>query len=409
MIDFTEKIRWPGLGDKLISHGPHQLENAWLTKGCWSTYAEGYYRLADLGCHSVIDDRTSAPMDVLIFPIVFNYRQFLECQLKDMSQVARFFDPELKVALSHKLLDKWRPLRKLIEDMWPTEDRAPVEAVESVLKEFERVDPTSEQFRYPFLRDGSTSLHDHTLINIRNLHDTMEGVYNFLGGVHSSMLEAKRTIEYAKTLLAEAASTPKLVTWNLTTDIGMTCGGEVTFLFETHNPKRWKIALFGAGHVAQAVAQTLINLDCHVTCLDARAEWIDRLPTSRKLKKVLSKDLPSEVSSFDADTFYVVMTQGHASDLPVLEKIFQQHPAAPYVGVMGSDVKARKIRHDLLERGIAGGIVDRLHSPIGLRLGGNQPYEIAISVVAELLQIRGDVGDAKVTAVAECPASAESI
>ncbi len=228
---------------------------------------------------------------------------------------------------------------------------------------------------------------------------TAKGLYQ--GTVGGGKVEA-RAIEHARTLLnkniepellsqsrAQAFNAPEMVTWNLTTDIGMTCGGEVTFLFETHDSKRRHIALFGAGHVAQALVRTLANLDFHVTCVDSRPEWIERLPSSRKLTTVVSQDLPSMVASFHRETFFVVMTQGHASDLPVLHKVFELYPRAPYVGVMGSDVKARKMRRDLVELGIEERLVEKLRCPIGLPIGGNQPFEIAISVVAELLQVSG--------------------
>ena len=211
------------------------------------------------------------------------------------------------------------------------------------------------------------------------------------GTVGGGKVEAK-AIEFARELLShpdrKSTSAPKTVTWNLTRDIGMTCGGEATFLFEVHNPKKWKIAIFGAGHVSQALVRTLINLDCHMTCLDSRAEWLARIPDSRKIAKVLATDLPAQVSDFDAETFFVVMTQGHSTDLPILESIYRAYPTAPYIGVMGSDLKAKKIRGDLFERGISEAQVDRLHSPIGLLIGGNRPFEIAISVAAELLQAR---------------------
>ena len=64
-------------------------------------------------------------------------------------------------------------------------------------------------------------------------------------------------IAYARDLLQSAKLAPEVVTWNLTHDIGMTCGGEATLLFEIHDPKRWKIAIYGAGHVGQALVRTL--------------------------------------------------------------------------------------------------------------------------------------------------------
>lgn len=215
---------------------------------------------------------------------------------------------------------------------------------------------------------------------------TADGLYK--GTVGGGKIEA-RAIEFAKSLLLPSnlsSSAPQVLNWNLTKDIGMTCGGEVTMLFEPYNPKRRHIALFGAGHVAQALVRTLANLDFHVTCFDTRADWIDRLPKSPKLTPVLTTDLPTAVAQVSAESFFVVMTQGHGTDLPILKRIFELYPGARYVGVMGSEVKSKRMKHDLLESGVAMNLVEKLRSPIGLPLGGNQPFEIAISVVAELLQ-----------------------
>ena len=78
----------------------------------------------------------------------------------------------------------------------------------------------------------------------------------------------------------------ELVEWNLKRDVGMTCGGSVKLFFETYNHSDWRIVVFGAGHVASAVVDCLAPLDCHVTCIDSRAEWLDRIPSRRRLRKI---------------------------------------------------------------------------------------------------------------------------
>ncbi|MES2855439.1 MAG: xanthine dehydrogenase accessory protein XdhC [Bdellovibrionota bacterium] len=214
---------------------------------------------------------------------------------------------------------------------------------------------------------------------------TQKGLH--AGTVGGGKIEA-RCILHAKEILQAENRDPQLITWNLTRDIGMTCGGEATILFEITDPKKWSIAIFGAGHVSQALNRTLLNLDCSITCIDNRSEWLAKLPESPKLKKVLSENAREVVSKLSGQTFFVVMTQGHGSDVPILEEIFKTFPDAPYIGVMGSDVKADRIRRDLLALGIDAGLIEKLRSPIGLDLGGNQPFEIAISVTAQLLQCR---------------------
>jgi len=198
-----------------------------------------------------------------------------------------------------------------------------------------------------------------------------------------------RAIQLAKELLLVKSCTPKLVTWNLQTDIGMTCGGEVTFLFETFSPSAWTIAVFGAGHCAQALVRAILPLECHLHGYDAREEWVEKFPPrSEKFFRETVANLADKVKELPQGTFFVVMTQGHAFDVPILDAIFREHPTTPYVGVIGSDLKGGKIRRELQARGIADGLLEKLRCPLGLRIGTSQPEEIAVSIVAELLQVR---------------------
>lgn len=209
------------------------------------------------------------------------------------------------------------------------------------------------------------------------------------GTVGGGKVEAK-AIELSRELLGDASRSrePKLVTWNLQRDIGMSCGGEVTYLFEVHRNDSWRVAVFGAGHVAQALVRLLSGLDCQVTCVDPRSEWIERIPASPRVTAVLEQDPPAYVERLDAGSFFIIMTRGHATDVPVAEAVLRRFPETPYVGVLGSDVKAIKVRAELKERGIPEERVARLRCPMGLPLGSNRPNEIAISIVAELLQVR---------------------
>ncbi len=174
---------------------------------------------------------------------------------------------------------------------------------------------------------------------------------------------------------------------NLQRDLGMSCGGEVTLLFELIAPSPWNIAIFGAGHVAQSVIALLRTLDCSIEVFDTRTEWIERVSTSIQVRAQVVVDLAGCVASLPPRTFVVVMTQGHTTDLPVLTKALAREDLA-YVGVLGSDVKAAKLRRELLESAIAERRVATLRCPIGLPIGNNTPAEIAVSVVAELLKFR---------------------
>ena len=208
------------------------------------------------------------------------------------------------------------------------------------------------------------------------------------GTVGGGNVEAK-AIEYAVSMLAKNAKAPETLVWNLQQDVSMTCGGEVTFLFEIdQRAKNWNIVVFGAGHVAQALVRTLDTLDCKITCVDSRPEWLDQLPLSTKINKVCVADLRDYLKDADANSYFAIMTKGHALDFELLEAIFTQFPNAPFVGCIGSDVKTIKLQADLKAKGIAPEVIEKLHCPIGLDFGTNDPHEIAISISAQLLQER---------------------
>lgn len=211
------------------------------------------------------------------------------------------------------------------------------------------------------------------------------------GTVGGGKVEA-RAIETALHILQQLkdqAQPPQLKTWNLQRDIGMTCGGEVKFLFECHPQRLWPVVIFGAGHVAQALVRVLLPLNCQLTVIDERRSWLERLPISPKLKTREAPLSTALVSDLPEKGFFVVMTKGHSTDLPILAALFNQRGEAPYIGVMGSQVKGEKLRLELRARGVEDRLIERLHCPIGLPLGSNDPEEIALSVTAQLLAVRG--------------------
>ena len=210
------------------------------------------------------------------------------------------------------------------------------------------------------------------------------------GTVGGGRVELK-AIERSRHMLTQPANqTPltELVEGNLKRDVGMTCGGSVKLFFETYNHSDWRIAVFGAGHVANAVVACLAPLDCHVTCIDSRAEWLDRIPARAKLRKIESNEPRTLVAELPGDAFVICMTMGHATDRPILEEIFRQGRQFPFLGVIGSKAKRAVLMKELTAAGIPREQADAFHCPIGLDLGTNQPGEIAISVVAQLIQER---------------------
>lgn len=232
----------------------------------------------------------------------------------------------------------------------------------------------------------------------------------FFGTVGGGKVE-KRAIEEAQAILSKrSASTDRtqFVNWSLDKDIGMTCGGSVKLYFEQFNTNVWSIVVFGAGHCSNALIKLLVNLDCHVTCFDTRQEWLDRLPTSSKLKKVYSAEaLPNMVPSIPDNSFVILMTMGHTTDKPILLEILQhwKERKFPYLGVIGSKAKAVRLKKDIDEASLPAEYKEIFHCPMGLPIGNNHPQEIAISIAAQLLQERDRVGIEASAGVVAAPCS----
>jgi xanthine dehydrogenase accessory factor len=200
----------------------------------------------------------------------------------------------------------------------------------------------------------------------------------------------RKAIEVAQQLLErrEVARPTMLVEWNLQNDVGMTCGGVVRLFFETFNVRHWHIVIFGAGHVAQALVRCLLTLDCQVTCIDQRDDWLGRLPQAPRLEIRHRPDPREEVDTLDDDDFIICMTMGHRTDRPILERIFQNNRQFQFLGVIGSRSKRKVLVRELIDAGIDADRAEAFECPIGLPIGNNQPAEIAISIVAQLLQAR---------------------
>jgi xanthine dehydrogenase accessory factor len=208
----------------------------------------------------------------------------------------------------------------------------------------------------------------------------------------------QRLIEDARELLASttsdkaSSSSKRFISYNLQQDIGMTCGGSMRFYLEAYNLGSWQICIFGAGHCSQALSKLLVKLDCTLTVIDTRSEWLEQLPTSLKLKKVLAADYLDGLKHIPAGAFVLLLSRGHSTDSPVLLEIFKGYSAGksiyPYLGVIGSKAKRHKLVQDLAEHGLSQKYGTMFHCPVGLPFGSNDPEEIALSIAGQLLSER---------------------
>src|ERR1019366_5764110 len=162
-------------------------------------------------------------------------------------------------------------------------------------------------------------------------------------------------LKVALELLEKADGKPRFASWTLKGDVGMTCGGSVKLCFEPHfGPGPWHIAGFGAGHIAQALLPVLVPLPCRITCVDARPEWLARLPKASNLSAVRSDRPEDLVASLPDGAFLVVMTMGHTTDRPILHRALTERNF-PFIGVIGCQSKQELLRRELVAGGMARG------------------------------------------------------
>ncbi len=162
--------------------------------------------------------------------------------------------------------------------------------------------------------------------------------------------------------------------------LGQCCGGHVSLLFEPVRPPSWEVALFGAGHVGRAVASLLATLPCRLTWIDARAEEFPAGAEGR-----VCPDPAGEVAGLPAGGFMLVMTHDHGLDFDLIAAALRRGDLG-FVGLIGSETKRARFSGRLVRAGIDDAA---LVCPIGLPgIVGKHPAEIAVSVVAQMIQVR---------------------
>lgn len=186
--------------------------------------------------------------------------------------------------------------------------------------------------------------------------------------------------------------------------VGMACGGQVRveFLYlpageasveeaarRTAGTGAGRVLVFGAGHVARALAALLPALEFEYWVVDDRPEFAvpEAFPGAAG---VLCTDMADAFARLqpDAEDLVVIMTRGHEHDYEVLHRALTT--PAGYIGLMGSRRKIAMTRQKLEEEGFGPEQFARVSTPIGLAIGAETPEEIAVSVAAQLIAWRAE-------------------
>jgi xanthine dehydrogenase accessory factor len=149
------------------------------------------------------------------------------------------------------------------------------------------------------------------------------------------------------------------------------------------------VYIFGAGHISQQLSPLAKRLRFKVVVIDDREMFAnpERFPEADEV--IVSEfEKCFDRLNIDPSSYIVIVTRGHLYDGSVLEQAIKT--SARYIGMIGSKKKIRTLYQNLMEKGVPKETLDRVHAPIGIDINSETPEEIAVSIVAELIKIRGE-------------------
>ena len=172
-----------------------------------------------------------------------------------------------------------------------------------------------------------------------------------------------------------------------TADDGMQCGGKLSVLIEVYraNPL---LVVVGGGHVGRCLIRVAKQTGFDVLLFDDRPA--EAVPESAALadRFIRVTDFARDICAADvpAGAYFVICGHSHADDGIALKAALTKQAA--YVGMLGSRRKMEALFTMLREQGVTEAQLAAVHTPIGLDLGGETPPEIAIAILAEILQVK---------------------
>ncbi len=219
---------------------------------------------------------------------------------------------------------------------------------------------------------------------------------SLLGTLGGGCLEAD-VVQAA--LMAMKDGNPLSIPFELTErEGGLVCGGTVLVyiepvLLEPH------LVILGAGHVGKTLAKLARFTDFRVTVVDDRPEFANRenVPDA---SDVMVSDFSRAFDqiSVDRDAFIVVATRGHNHDLDAVKAALKT--GAGYIGLLGSRRKKGLLMNALRDSGFSAGDIERVIIPVGIAIGSVTPQEIAVSIMAQIIEKRRTHGAARLGAAA---------
>jgi len=197
----------------------------------------------------------------------------------------------------------------------------------------------------------------------------------FAGDLHPELESKTRAA-----LMSSGRSGQAVVQFKLSPD------GADTFVAMVYSPPV-RLVVCGGGHISQPLVKMAALLDFIVTVIDDRPLFanVARFPEAAL---VMCSPFDQALSSLvlTRQTYAVIVTRGHRHDAMCVRQLIAADIA--YLGMIGSRRRVREMREVLLAEGVAKDRVAALYAPIGLGIGAETPAEIAVSILAEIIEVK---------------------
>ena len=219
-------------------------------------------------------------------------------------------------------------------------------------------------------------------------------IFGTIGGGNLEYL----VIEESKLMLKNKSKRKKL-NIPLGPGIGQCCGGYVEIILTLHKDTdaamkdekvndsfKEDLYIFGAGHIGQALIETIGNLNFNTYLIDSREEYL-KMSVNKDVNYLLSKEPWKVVNKLKDNAYYVVLTHSHEYDLKILNEILTKK--FTFVGLIGSTTKKNRFFKRLTENGHDKNIIKKIECPIGVDIGNSKdPNEIAFSIITRLIYLK---------------------
>ncbi len=204
-------------------------------------------------------------------------------------------------------------------------------------------------------------------------------LYGTIGGGKVEQQVKKRALEIM------GGVKPETLRINLENDAEMHCGGAVEVYLEPSVPAS-ELYIFGAGHVGAALASMAKNFNFDVTIVDHRKELLAPIEADGvKVIPGVYEEIAAKTDSGE-NTYLVVATPKHESDIGTTAILVRKN--FKYLGMIGSKKKVIQAVSTFKNQHISEALINNIDMPIGLPFNAQTPQEIAISILAKLIDVR---------------------